>query len=297
MNAKKDKRGRKQRAVAWVLLGVSSVVAWIWLALPWVSLSNRWFSVQVLGEGVEIVCGSVEERKVYAGLQDQLFQPAEWHLIYPRGAWDVRWPEPGVFVAPVWLVCFPLWALVAVTLGGGGALMWSVRRRRAGQRRMTVGAGLVMAGLLLVVGWVWSGWNLRRFEFGFLTVDAWKGSLLVDPLPGRHWGNPILIIRAMKDRKWTGLFSNSGGEWLLWCWSMESPEDCTLCRLVMPLWAPAGAALIGGALLARSGWLARRRASGCCVRCGYDLRGLEDTAQCPECGAERNGTRVKGAVV
>ena len=31
---------------------------------------------------------------------------------------------------------------------------------------------------------------------------------------------------------------------------------------------------------------ARRRASGKCMNCGYDLTGLEFNERCPECGAQ-----------
>src|SRR5262249_15120882 len=31
----------------------------------------------------------------------------------------------------------------------------------------------------------------------------------------------------------------------------------------------------------------RRFAAGCCVQCGYNLRGLIDSPRCPECGHER----------
>jgi hypothetical protein len=45
-------------------------------------------------------------------------------------------------------------------------------------------------------------------------------------------------------------------------------------------------------LLLRARWASedrlRRRAEGCCLGCGYDLRGLT-SGRCPECGARRGG--------
>ncbi|MGH7132253.1 MAG: hypothetical protein ACREJO_09945 [Phycisphaerales bacterium] len=61
-------------------------------------------------------------------------------------------------------------------------------------------------------------------------------------------------------------------------------------RTTVPLW-PAAAALCSGTT-----WLVivdrrrrLRRAGGCCLGCGYELRGLPPGAACPECGAIPTG--------
>lgn len=43
----------------------------------------------------------------------------------------------------------------------------------------------------------------------------------------------------------------------------------------------------GGWLLMRSGWRAwKRTAKGGCGKCGYDLSGIPEGRECPECGAD-----------
>jgi hypothetical protein len=66
-----------------------------------------------------------------------------------------------------------------------------------------------------------------------------------------------------------------------------SPAPRQAIAVVVPYWAPAIAA---SAL--PMWWLwRRRRKSGVCASCGYDLRGTQPTSACPECGAMRP-TRV-----
>lgn len=54
-------------------------------------------------------------------------------------------------------------------------------------------------------------------------------------------------------------------------------------NLGIPLWMPAAACGVISLLLWRSIRRKRRRASGVCKRCGYDLTGLT-APRCPECG-------------
>ena len=68
--------------------------------------------------------------------------------------------------------------------------------------------------------------------------------------------------------------------------SPPDPLDPPFCRI--PLWVPALVIGFGGPAFVHSQrklriWLNdRRRKQGCCVHCGYDLRGSPE--RCPECG-------------
>ena len=80
---------------------------------------------------------------------------------------------------------------------------------------------------------------------------------------------------TLGDRKeWAGFYLERGGGQYI--------------RLHVPLWAPFALSLVYPAALvvfmvARR-WVRRRR--GCCLGCGYDLRGCVNYV-CPECGRSR----------
>lgn len=66
----------------------------------------------------------------------------------------------------------------------------------------------------------------------------------------------------------------------------ESDEEDTVWSFSLPIWLPL---IVTTILPARVMFKWRRqslrRRSGCCIRCGYDLRGISD--RCPECGGHR----------
>ncbi len=109
--------------------------------------------------------------------------------------------------------------------------------------------------------------------------------------PSAAWCANILqgagIIRSAAILFWVVmmLFMWPFGEYIGW-----------IARLVGTAWVSL---ICGGGLLVlhrleRQAILEQRRASGCCLRCGYDLRATPD--RCPECGMIPTEPMHQGAV-
>lgn len=151
-----------------------------------------------------------------------------------------------------------------------------------------------MLGVLVAGAWVASGWWVigltyhRPGSAGGSLGGSTHNVLYVYTLDG------VVIFGTQSSSPNPSGFSITPrlekAGWSLWHWSWGggggpgggSPRsfDCTA-----PLW-PVPVVLWGaGALLLRSGRLARRRAlTGMCAACGYSLAGLAAGAPCPECG-------------
>jgi hypothetical protein len=71
-------------------------------------------------------------------------------------------------------------------------------------------------------------------------------------------------------------------QWSFWFHFRSAPG---VMQFVIPMWPFAVAPGIGALLLWRGERPERRRRLGQCINCGYDRRGLEAAAVCPECGA------------
>ena len=100
----------------------------------------------------------------------------------------------------------------------------------------------------------------------------------------RYWG----ATQAIHYFRWE--FSPLKDPAPTWTWKFYDPGPIGK-HLFLPLWFPTGAALLVTTVLwSRDTIKRRRRRAGLCLKCGYDLRGLDVTASCPECGAARNST-------
>lgn len=94
---------------------------------------------------------------------------------------------------------------------------------------------------------------------------------------------------ASIDGSWTAEASDERGHrtwrhspgwyWLWWKWG---PDNVSRFTAMFPVWPIPLLLGIGSAgLFIR--WLRRIR-TGCCLKCGYDLREIAAEAPCPECG-------------
>lgn len=87
------------------------------------------------------------------------------------------------------------------------------------------------------------------------------------------WESPLSAAVHLRNVEIERVYSKMGG---------------TVLRL--NAWAVPGVIAMSGGLLLLWSWRAARRiGEGCCLRCGYDRRGLGAEAKCPECGEVRGG--------
>jgi hypothetical protein len=93
-----------------------------------------------------------------------------------------------------------------------------------------------------------------------------------------HLELPLLSERWQAQGGWYVLLEPYSARWRLGGTTDKKTWSFALWPLIVIFWIP-------GALLLRSGIVARRRNRiGTCRSCGYPLAGLIDHAPCPECG-------------
>jgi hypothetical protein len=265
---------------------------WAYFWEPFYSVSTRWFSVGTWERGAQVQWGSAAEREEYRHALGRYFKGGP--SVYPRGAWDFRSPSPGVFDPPVYLVAFPWWPVAAVGVAGGCVLLRPWKRREPGTRRVTAGVVSLGCSAALAAVWVCSGSTSKMLPLGAASVLVTCGVAYVDVPPGvreevgRFAGNDL---RWGTRPEW--VFGTSRLVW--WRWGIAQPGNGVLLRVWMPLWAPTVVAMGAGVWLVVRGRIARRRwKAGHCGMCGYDLRGKEPGAKCPECGTSGGGAPKRG---
>lgn len=154
---------------------------------------------------------------------------------------------------------------------------------KAGWKRRTAGWALGSAGVVLAVAWAVSGW--------YDVYRVWK-------VPGGAWLAGVRFGGVEVNRYWSisprpgyfverrpGVFRNG---WFRYATSKNATGN-TEFWLYAPLWPVALACAGGGASLVWWGRHAETRRRGRCAFCGYDLRGIDEAAVCPECGEPGRG--------
>jgi hypothetical protein len=107
--------------------------------------------------------------------------------------------------------------------------------------------------------------NIRRSD-PLWWVNSYRGKLTLCRQNGKDWGNEFGKVEGL-GFKFGGLNGPNGSLW----------------NLAVPYWFVVSASAVPPVIWAwRLRRLKRRRASGLCRRCGYDLRGI--AGRCPECG-------------
>lgn len=183
---------------------------------------------------------------------------------------------------------------------------------KAGRRRIWSGWLLLACGLVIASVWVLSGrYSFRRVwfhefmnrsvrvEHGVVEVCAvdrrlWnrERSLMPDALTDLpQFGEPLAVNEWTTPEggwQWAGTlmgYSQMGGRTLTGLATIDfaRPSFQGTTKFAMVLWPIPLVMLAAGGMMLWLGKKAARIGAGCCLGCGYDLKGLEGTA-CPECG-------------
>lgn len=155
----------------------------------------------------------------------------------------------------------------------------------------------VLAALLLVV----SAWWSVEFAQGSWWIKVGRGEIWVLDDPGMlfngqsprglsgprlndkagiTWYAPDFEIYGWSNR-WDWVFAAHGERGFGWAGGARA-WDVVLWPFPLPLWT------VGGLLLWWARWSRIRAMRGLCLKCGYDLAGLDAGAPCPECGGGRS---------
>jgi hypothetical protein len=177
------------------------------------------------------------------------------------------------------------------------------RGRGKGLKRRLAGWVLLTLGTAAAAAWAASAWY---DVMGGHWPAGWgfeRGEILLYPTPGRpisEWmaggclidssGSGPSICWRVDMSRWAGW--NVHDYWLYG--TVDGGGDAAFSSIdvrVIAAWPIPLLLLAPGALLLRSGIIARRRAArGACAKCGYSLAGLAEGSACPECG--RKGAKV-----
>lgn len=170
---------------------------------------------------------------------------------------------------------------------------------------------LLTGGAVLATIWLWSaGWE-AIWDFRAGSVRVQDGNLVMQwyvgegPAPrwtesGRRW----IVGRRLGASWWVEL--RAAESWSR-SWVRPGTDDLfidagviaftritSICTFHATLWPFAVAFSVLGLATLRLAERARRRSAGECVRCGYDLRGLEPRDACPECGRSPSACAGRG---
>lgn len=189
---------------------------------------------------------------------------------------------------------------------------------KLGRRRIWSGWLLLIGGLMIAGIWVASGrYSYRRVwfhEFMNRSVRVEHGVFEVCTVDRRLWNRETTLVPdALTDLPtfgeplvvnewttpdggwhWAGTlfgYAQMGGRTLTGLVTVDTarPSFQGTTKFAMVLWPiPLGLLAAGGTLL----WMGKKAArigAGCCLACGYDLKGLATGKACPECGNVKGG--------
>ena len=176
----------------------------------------------------------------------------------------------------------------------------NARKKRPGRKRRVAGWLLLVIGVLITGVWGVSGWWRCQASRGPLTVTLSAGTVETTYALDSFAGTDLEFRGALQDayvvhaRAWNPPeeFYSYSMNWDLGvacagdfirtnripykrCWFL------VLWPFPLPLWT------VGGLLLWWARWSRIRAMRGLCLKCGYDLAGLDAGAPCPECGGGR----------
>jgi hypothetical protein len=142
------------------------------------------------------------------------------------------------------------------------------RRLLITARWLFIALTLAWATLWVASIWLWMRWEPAQGYALMVSRGAIGLGTPVKP-PGARMGNTITAAKSGEPMRWRTFRTSTWFHNTTWRPIWMPTAACGLCA----------AATFAGAL--------RRRPAWACAACGYDLRGLAATANCPECGAVR----------
>lgn len=138
-------------------------------------------------------------------------------------------------------------------------------------RWLSVALALTSTSLWVASIWLWICWEPMH-GYSFMVSRGAIG--LARPLPTSGISIGTDIAAADRDRPMR--------------WHASTDQSWINRTAWYPLWMPAAAGTLGAAATC-AGHL-RKRPPWLCAKCGYDRRGIDLNARCPECGASAAAT-------